>query len=487
MASWTGDGGRGDQQDAIEQQYEYNNKMHSYNWAETQSNYAYQQENIAIQKVNEQALRNFQNQTNFNGWLNRENIRMYEYGKDVEAYNASVDSYKTQLDYNNVAYDIALNDANRVQQDRLIGFGFQNQDLLMKYHEGGEQASLDTKGLTNKLTQASALSGLQMRETKLNKASFQAEKAMEDAGLRDSLAAGKAEAAFKSQERRVGYLGQEGKQRNLGQAGRSAAKSVQALLAGYGAGQAAMADSISRAESKYMLDKRKISESLVQNAKMTNIRIDQIGNNLMNTKMDAQHQQDQIGLKFSQLKDRTDFNRLQLQQSMISAGEQHEADKTKLTMDKYQQDLNAAANLMSRPDAPPQEVSPLGIPQTTYQDPRPPTEGPKPEKAINTVQRPNAFNTLLQIASIGSSIYTGGVQAGWITSDLELKENIVRKGRSPKGLPIYEYNYKHEPNHRYQGVMGQDLLELLPSAVVEADNGYLAVDYSQLDVEFKEV
>ena len=35
--------------------------------------------------------------------------------------------------------------------------------------------------------------------------------------------------------------------------------------------------------------------------------------------------------------------------------------------------------------------------------------------------------------------------------------------------------------------MGQDLLELLPSAVVEADNGYLAVDYSQIDVEFKEV
>ena len=158
MAGWTGDGGRGDQQEAIEQQYEYNNKMWSYNWAETQSNYAYQQENIAIQKINEQALRNYQNQTNFNGWLNRENIRMYEYGKDVEAYNASVESYEKQLDYNDIAYDIALNDANRVYQDQLIGFGFQNQDLLMKYHEGGEQASLDTKGLTNKLGQAQRLS-----------------------------------------------------------------------------------------------------------------------------------------------------------------------------------------------------------------------------------------------------------------------------------------------------------------------------------------
>ena len=199
--------------------------------------------------------------------------------------------------------------------------------------------------------------------------------------------------------------------------------------------------------------------------------------------MDAQHQQDQIGLKFSQLKDRTDFNRLQLQQSMISSGEQHEANKTKLTMDKYQQDLNAANNLMPRPSAPPQEIKPLSIPQTTYQDPRAPVQGPLPEKAINTVQRPSAFNTFLQIAGIGATLYTKGM----FGSDLELKENIVRKGRSPRGFPIYEFNYKHEPNHRYQGVMGQDLLELMPSAVVEADNGYLAVDYSQIDVEFKEV
>ena len=136
---------------------------------------------------------------------------------------------------------------------------------------------------------------------------------------------------------------------------------------------------------------------------------------------------------------------------MISAGEQHEANKTKLSMDKYQQDLNAAANLMARPTAPPQEITPLNIPQTTYQDPRPPAEPPKPEKAVNTVQRPNFFNTMLQIASIGATIYA---KCG---SDIALKENIIRTGRSPSGLPIYEWNYKHKPDQRYQGVMAQDL------------------------------
>ena len=467
-------------QKQVDAQNKYNNEMHSWQWGQAQDNYAYQQENIAIQKINDLATRNYQNQTNFNGWLNRENMRMYEFDKQVEAYNASVKSYKRQLDYNDIAEDIALADENRAHQDQLIAFGFQNQDLLMKYFHAGEQSSLDTKGLTTKINQAQNLAGLQVRETKQNKAWAEAQAALDKAGLRESLAATKAEGAFKSQELRVGYLGKEGQQRNLGQAGRSAGKAIQALLATTGANQAAMADSISRADSKYQLDARKIAEGLGNTAIMTNIRYDEIANNLRNTRDDAKQQQEGIGLKFSQLKDTTDFGRIQIQQSMISAGEQHKANKTKISMDKYQQDINAANQLMTRPTLPPQEISPIGIPTTTYQDPMAPNLPPEPAEAVNTYQGPTFLQQVGQIASIGASI-------AYMASDLELKENIVRKGRSKRGFPIYEFNYKHEPNQRYQGVMGQDLLELLPAAVHEADNGYLAVDYTQLDVEFKKV
>ena len=466
-------------QEQVDAQNKYNDEMHSWQWGQAQDNYAYQQENIAIQKINDAAMRNYQNQTNFNGWLNRENMRMYEFDKQVEAYNASVGSYTRQLDYNNIAEDIALADENRAHQDQLIAFGFQNQDLLMKYFHAGEQASLDTKGLTTKINQAQNLANLQVRETKQNKAWAEAQAALDKAGLRESLAATKAEGAFKSQELRVGYLGKEGQQRNLGQAGRSAGKAIQALLATTGANQAAMADSISRAESKYMLDARRIAESLGNTAIMTNIRYDEIANNLRNTRDDAKQQQEGIGLKFSQLKDTTDFGRIQIQQSMISAGEQHKANKTKISMDKYQQDINAANQLMTRPTLPPQEINPIGIPTTTYQDPMGPNQPPEPAEAINTYQGPTFLQQVGQVVSIGASLFA--------MSDLEVKEKIVRKGRSPKGIPIYEFNYKHEPNQRYQGVMGQDLLELLPEAVREGDNGYLEVNYALVDVEFKKV
>tara|TARA_B100000686_G_C16788036_1_gene976596 strand:- start:1613 stop:3055 length:1443 start_codon:yes stop_codon:yes gene_type:complete len=477
-----GGGASAKHQKAVDAQNDYNDEMHSWQWGQAQDNYAYQQENIALQKMNDIALRNYQDQTNFNGWLNRENMRMYEYDNQITAYNASVDSYTRQLDYNDIAEEIALADENRVFQDQLIGFGFQNQDLLMKYFHAGEQASLDTKGLTTKIHQAQDLSDLQIRETKQNKAWAEAQAALDKAGLRDSLAAVKAESAFKSQTARVGYLGAEGKQRNLGQAGRSAGKAIQALLATHGANEAAMADSISKAESKYMLDARKIAEGLGNTAVMTNIKYKEIENTLRHTRDDAKQQQEQYGLKFSQLKDSTDFNRLQLQQSMISAGEQHKANQTKILMDKYQQDINAASQLMTRPTLPPIELAPIEVPETQFQDPLKPNEPPEPAEAINTYQGPTFLQQVGQVASIAGSIATM-----FPGSDLELKENIVRKGRSKRGFPIYEFNYKHEPNQRYQGVMGQDLLKLLPSAVHEADNGYLAVDYSQLDVEFKKV
>ena len=475
-------GGGGDEkyQEQVDHQNRYNNEMHSWQWGSAQDNYAYQQQTIAYAKRNDETLRNYQDQTNFNGWLNRENMRMYEFDKQVEAYNASVDAYETQLDYNDIAADISLADENRAYQDQLIAFGFQNQDLLMKYFQIGEQTSLDTQGLTTKINQAQSLAGLQIKETKQNKEWAEAQAALDKAGLRDSLAAAKAEGAFKTQELRLDYLDKEGKQRNLGQVGRSASKAIQALLTTHGTNQIALADSISRSESKYMLDSRRIAESLSNTDAMTNIRYNEIANNLKNTRDDAVQQQEQLGLKFSQLKDTTDFNRIQIQQSMISAGEQNKANHMKVAMDKYQQDLNTASKLTTRPTLPPQEVSPLELPETAYQDPSAPLKPPEPAEAVNTYQGPTFLQQVGQIASIGASIFS-------MASDLELKENIVRKGRSKRGFPIYEFSYKHEPNQRYQGVMGQDLLELLPSAVHEADNGYLAVDYSQLDVEFKKV
>jgi hypothetical protein len=81
--------------------------------------------------------------------------------------------------------------------------------------------------------------------------------------------------------------------------------------------------------------------------------------------------------------------------------------------------------------------------------------------------------------SIGGQIL--GAAATYF-SDIRLKDNIQRIGTSPSGIHIYSFKYKGD-DKTYQGVMAHQV----PYASYVADNGYLVVDYSQLDVEFKEI
>ena len=71
---------------------------------------------------------------------------------------------------------------------------------------------------------------------------------------------------------------------------------------------------------------------------------------------------------------------------------------------------------------------------------------------------------------------------GSFMSDIRLKENVNYIGKSPTGINIYTFNYKGD-NQVYQGVMAHQV----PHAAFIHDSGYLAVDYSKVDVEFKGV
>jgi hypothetical protein len=85
-------------------------------------------------------------------------------------------------------------------------------------------------------------------------------------------------------------------------------------------------------------------------------------------------------------------------------------------------------------------------------------------------------------ASGGGGAASGGGAAA--ASDINLKENIEKIGEE-NGFNIYEFNYKGQPE-RYRGVMAQEVQEIMPEAVVEKD-GYLAVIYDKIGIEFKQI
>ena len=70
-------------------------------------------------------------------------------------------------------------------------------------------------------------------------------------------------------------------------------------------------------------------------------------------------------------------------------------------------------------------------------------------------------------------------------SDKELKDNITLIGSSDSGVNIYTFEYKDKSygDGLYQGVIAQEV----PWASTEMSNGYLAVDYNKVDVDFKRI
>ena len=83
----------------------------------------------------------------------------------------------------------------------------------------------------------------------------------------------------------------------------------------------------------------------------------------------------------------------------------------------------------------------------------------------------------------GTSPTWGGTYITGTSSDRRLKENIELVGKSSSGINVYQWNYKSYPGKRYQGVMADEV----PNASVVMPDGYLAVDYSKVDVDFVEV
>lgn len=72
-------------------------------------------------------------------------------------------------------------------------------------------------------------------------------------------------------------------------------------------------------------------------------------------------------------------------------------------------------------------------------------------------------------------------------SDRRFKENIVLVGKSADGINIYQFNYIGQ-EEVYEGVIAQELLDTeFETAVVVGEDGMYKVDYSKLDVEFKQI
>ena len=70
------------------------------------------------------------------------------------------------------------------------------------------------------------------------------------------------------------------------------------------------------------------------------------------------------------------------------------------------------------------------------------------------------------------------------TSDMRLKKDIIRVGTTRYQLPLYDFSYIDQLG-RFEGVMAQDVLKVVPEAVTIGADGFYRVNYTMLGIEMK--
>lgn len=131
---------------AMERQYEYDTKVWKFNWQESKRDYKHAKRGVNIARKNEAAERGWRDETALNDWNHGMAIRDYEYNMQMKAYNKSEDTYKQQLNFNNMAASVAMESENRWLDERFTEAAFQNQDLLVQSLQLEGEAALTQSG-----------------------------------------------------------------------------------------------------------------------------------------------------------------------------------------------------------------------------------------------------------------------------------------------------------------------------------------------------
>jgi hypothetical protein len=69
-------------------------------------------------------------------------------------------------------------------------------------------------------------------------------------------------------------------------------------------------------------------------------------------------------------------------------------------------------------------------------------------------------------------------------SDRRLKKDVMRVAEHPVGFGICRFKYLWSDT-QYVGVIAQEVLEVMPEAVVRGDDGFLRVDYAALGMQME--
>ena len=467
-----GGGGSNSNERYVKQQHAYDIQKWMLDWQDMQDAYTFQKDTFDLRKANQLDQIKYQEQAALQEWTDKEKLRIFDYNNQIEAYNASKDAYEERLEFNELAQQMALDEKTRQYNETLTSIGFQNEDLLMKLQFAQESTALQRAETDLNFDAATD-------EVSLSIQSAKKEEALTGKKLAEQARTRKMDISQKAEDAKLKSLNQLGIVSNLGQAGRTAHKNIQSVLATHARANHALTELLVREDNQYGLSLEAVANKL-DAVKATGVT------KLKQARGRGALAYDKIASDFLQKVETTAFSHKQLQESMKSAGLQYERDAKQTAIDRYNSDIQALSNLAEEPVLAPRMTPPLKLPRPQFQEPAAPITWER-YKTLRPIEGavskgPSGLSRMLGFAASVAGIFR---------SDDRVKYDINRVGTSPSGIPKYTFKYRFDGEHgpTYIGTSAQDLLSMgRKDAVVQTEkDGFYSVDYSKLDVEFETV
>ena len=274
----------------------YNDAVYEYEGKELERRYDYEVEGQDIAKNN--LLRELQHLADQRqqDWNYEMGIRDYEFSQEMRAYNQSVERATLQQGFNSIASDFANLQADRNLMEQQIELEFSGQETFLNY--------------------TAQAHGLMMKKKKM-----------------------KAGAVSQLRRSNISALKAKGTSAARGQAGRAAAKSLNAIQAEANAVESEIVNEL-------MMDTAQVDMDLLVSR--------------------HQNMQDNLALELSK-------------NNLVAADR---LNRTQISMQRVQADIEAEASIMLKPQIAPPLPKPLALPFPEFQDIYKPKQGPEPMKSI---------------------------------------------------------------------------------------------------------
>ena len=256
--------------------FDYNNQVDAYNASKTAYNQQLTFNEIAQELAMNDSTRKYNEQLTDIGFQNKDllmKLRFAREGLDLDQRGVGIDLAgkvgEADVSFKRTKADIAT--ALQQAKDQTALAEKQAKDTTtIEAEQSAQQLDIADAQLTDQLglTKQQVVDEIFLSkaalkdEVDLSIAAAEKEAALTGKQLAGALDYKKSELAAKGQEDKLANLHQQGDIRNLGQAGRSASKNIQAVLAVHSRANAALTDLLVNEESQYNLSLEKVANTL---------------------------------------------------------------------------------------------------------------------------------------------------------------------------------------------------------------------------------